>query len=288
MSKYNYNSDYFEVIDCANKAYWLGFLYADGCVSVLHQENKNVDCMHLEITLCKKDKKHLEKFRTCLESDVPIVDKIVKLNNKEYEECRLTISCTKMCRDLIKLGCIPKKTFSIRLPNDDIVPHEFKKDFIRGYFDGDGCICVSTMANKPHIEVTFSGTELMMGDISKYLVQELVIRQIPKMMHDSRSHGVSFFIYGEDTIKDFLDYLYKDSELYLDRKYLKYKEYYKNYKPIDKRGVYWSKENQAYVATIRINGKRIRLGQSSDLNEAIKMRKEAEIIKMNMKIKQPA
>ena len=33
MSKYVYNKDYFEKINTSEKAYWLGFLYADGCIT---------------------------------------------------------------------------------------------------------------------------------------------------------------------------------------------------------------------------------------------------------------
>ena len=33
MQKYSLNDDYFSVIDNEHKAYWLGFLYADGSLS---------------------------------------------------------------------------------------------------------------------------------------------------------------------------------------------------------------------------------------------------------------
>ena len=47
------NSDYFEAIDSSDKAYWLGFLYADGGIS----NNKNL----IRINLQEQDREHLQK-----------------------------------------------------------------------------------------------------------------------------------------------------------------------------------------------------------------------------------
>lgn len=46
----------FENIDTEEKAYWLGFLYADGCVG--SKESK------VELSLAEKDLRHMEKFRS--------------------------------------------------------------------------------------------------------------------------------------------------------------------------------------------------------------------------------
>jgi hypothetical protein len=286
MSKYYYNKDYFSEINSSDKAYWLGFLYADGCVNRFYKNDK-LKSMTLELSLAAIDKSHLEKFRDCLESNVPIFDKIIKGQNKDYQACRLNICCTKLCYDLINLGCTPNKTFDIRFPSQDQVPQKFIRDWLRGFFDGDGCICTTLMNNKPHIILSFTGIEEMLNDISSFLVSENILRTMPTLHKDKRSHACSLNICGEDTIKDFLDYLYKDSDIYLDRKYNKYIDYYKDYQDIQKHGVHWNKRNNAYVVTICLNGKRIRLGQTKDLDEAIKLRKEAEIKKRDLK-KQPA
>lgn len=153
MSKYVYNKDYFKIIDSEDKAYWLGFLYADGCINKCYR-NKKLQGMHLELTVCEKDKHHLSKFKWCLSSDVPIKKKIVLLNKKEYVAYRLCICCTEICQDLIKLKCIPSKTYSIKFPSYEIVPKLYMRDFIRGYFDGDGCIYTTFANNRSHIEIT--------------------------------------------------------------------------------------------------------------------------------------
>lgn len=277
MSKYNYNKDYFQKIDTPDKAYWLGFLFADGCI-VRFYKNEILKSMSLEVTLSSRDREHLVKLNNVLQSNVPIRDKLVKLDNKEYSSCRLTINCTKLCYDLIDKGCIPQKSCIVRLPEDNVVSRELKRDFLRGYFDGNGCIHIGIMNNKPHIEISIStGTEAMLKDIASFLFSEKAVTVIPKINNDNRSKGCDMFYYG-DAVKDLLDYMYMNSNNYLLRKYQQYKDYYKDY-VLSRHGVYWHSENKAYVVTIRMNDKRIRVGQSKDLLEAIQMRKEAEIEK---------
>lgn len=284
MSKYFYNKDYFKKIDEANKAYWLGFLYADGCIKRVYKNDK-IKSMSIEVTLCNEDKRHLEKFRDCLESNLVIHDRISHYKDKEYKSCRLIVSCTSMCQDLIKLGCTPQKTYDIKFPSYDIVPYEFMRDFIRGFFDGDGCICITTMENKPHIEISITGMSDMLKSIADFLISEKVLRVNPKIHKDSRAKSSSMFMYGEDAIKDILDYLYKGSEMYLDRKYYKYMDFYKNYDENKPRyGVYYSKRNKAYVVHISIDGVRHRVGQFKNVKDANNARIQAEINKLNNKI----
>lgn len=280
MSKYYYNKDYFEKIDAPDKAYWLGFLYADGCICRVFK-NDILKSMTLEISLCYEDRNHLQKFLDCLESNIQIRDKISKIGDKEYKSCRVTISCTKMCYDLINLGCTPQKTYTLKFPTEDIVPNEYMRDFLRGYFDGDGCISITDMNNKKHIVLVLTGMSDMLNSVSDFLLSKNIIRKYPTFQKDKRSKASSLFFHGKDTNKEILDYLYKDSNIYLDRKYNKYIEYYNDYDELEIHGVNWHKDNKAYVVTICINGVRIRVGQYKNLDDAIQARKEAEIRKMN-------
>lgn len=281
MSKYYYNKNYFSVIDEPNKAYWLGFLYADGCINELFKNGK-LKAKTLEISLCNEDKNHLKKFIDCLESNVPIKEKIVKIGDNVYSSNRVTVCCTKMCNDLIQLGCTPHKTYDITFPTYDNVPYEFMRDFLRGFFDGDGCISVTEMNGKPHIVLVLTGMSAMLQSIADFLMSENILRVKPSIIDDKRSKASSLRMYGTDAIKDILDYLYKDSSMYLDRKYEKYIDFYKDYdvtKP--RRGVHYSKENKAYIVTIRINGEHIRVGQFKNVEDANNARIKAEIEKMN-------
>lgn len=286
MSKYKYNKDYFGKIDSEDKAYWLGFLYADGSINRFYKGDK-LRSMTLEIGLAAQDKNHLEKFKECTESNIPIFERINKLNGKEYKSVRIQWNNTKVCYDLCDLGCTPSKTYDIRLPSNNIVPDEFMRDFLRGFFDGDGCIHTSKMNGKPHIVVTLTGVEDMLNDVSKYLIANNVIRKKPKIHHDKRSSACSIFFYGADSNKELLDYLYKDSNIYLDRKYETYIDFYKDFDyKNQKRGVYYDKYNKVYIVTIYIDGTKKRIGQYKNIDDAINARKEAEIEKM--KLQQPA
>ena len=282
MSKYKYNKDYFSKIDTPDKAYWLGFLYADGCINRYYQNDK-LKSMTLEIGLRQEDKGHLEKFKECLESNIPIFDKTNRLNGREYKSSRIQLNNTKICYDLCDLGCTPHKTYDLKFPTYDIVPYEYMRDFLRGFFDGDGCINTSMMNGKPHIQLSISGMPEMLEGIVDFLIAEKIIRKNPQIYQDKRSNACNVYFYGSDSNKELLDYLYKDSHIYLDRKYQKYIDFYKDYDDeLSKRGVYYDKHNKAYIVSIYINGKKKRIGQYKNIDDAIQARKEAEIEKMNI------
>ena len=94
---------YFENIDTEEKAYWLGFLYADG--SVGSAEDK------IELGLAEKDLKQIEKFKECL----GLKNKICyREATKSYRISFRSQSCKQ---DLIKQGCVPKKSLNFLLNN---------------------------------------------------------------------------------------------------------------------------------------------------------------------------
>lgn len=279
MSKYKYNKDYFNKIDTAEKAYWLGFLYADGCINELVKNGKT-QSMNLELTLADIDKEHIVKFAQAIETNVPIKQKIITHKGKQYISNRIIISSTKMCKDLCDLKCVPNKTYNVRLPDATIIPNHFMRDFLRGFFDGDGCI--HNKKNQTGLSVSFSGMECMLKDIVEFLVKNKIINVIPKIYKDKRSNACSFFIYGNNNSRDFLDYIYKDSTVYLDRKYQLYISYYVDFKPKSRKGVYFDKHTSSYVATISINNKRKVLGHFKTIEDAIATRKNAEIEKMKL------
>ena len=277
MSKYEYNKDYFKKIDTSEKAYWLGFLYADGCINVLNKNGKT-HSMSLELTLKESDKRHIEKFASAINTNVPIKQKVVKANGKKYLSYRIIISSTKMCKDLCDLGCVPNKTFNLRLPDTHIVPKLYMKDFLRGFFDGDGCI--HKRKNQRGFIANITGIEMMLKDIINYLVENHIINVVPKIYKDKRSNACSFFIYGEDNVKDLLEYLYKDAEVFLDRKFDLYHECLRTVN--GRHGVYFDKYTNKYVASISINSHRKILGHFDNELDAINARKIAEVEKMNL------
>ncbi|BAL85177.1 hypothetical protein SELR_pSRC500030 (plasmid) [Selenomonas ruminantium subsp. lactilytica TAM6421] len=121
--KYEFDFDFFETIDTEEKAYWLGFLYADSTIT-----EKSV-----RLDLQAKDLDHLIKFRDALRG----FDKEPRYREEENSYL-IYFNSKKMVQDLVRLGCMPRKTDLIRFPTEEQVPKHLRVHFIRGYIDGDG------------------------------------------------------------------------------------------------------------------------------------------------------
>lgn len=199
---YPRKEDYFSRIDNAEKAYWLGFLYADGCVHT----NDNT------ISLNSTDLEQIEKFKQAIGAEN---HKISVVNDARFKNAKtiyyFSIHDKQLHQDLIDLGCVPQKSLSLeKIPN---IPRDFTSHFIRGYFDGDGSL--HFLNNQRNFRVSFSGTEAFLTDIKKELeVQQLSIQKTPSKIHMLQ-------ICGHKQVLRILSYLYKDSteKTRLDRKY---------------------------------------------------------------------
>lgn len=197
----------FENINTAEKAYWLGFLYADGAI----HSKKNI----IAIALKPSDINHLVKFK-----------KFVKADNKISKDnicCEYAFSSKKVKQDLIEKGCFCKKSLILKYPTIEQVPKEFVIDFIRGYFDGDGCITYTkkfkqlnnvrtTIAYIPKISIL--GTFDVLNGIQ-------TDSGFSKNLHNNNGCNekvYSFCLEGKEAIS-FLELIYYPGcELYLDRK----------------------------------------------------------------------
>lgn len=220
-SKYTYNHTYFKNIDTPNKAYWLGFIAADGNVSVNPETNSG----EIKIILQAKDGNHLQKFNKSLNGNVEIKygKRQCNLNGKIYSFSQIRLYSIEMANDLISYGIIPNKTFNLKFPslNTSLIPH-----FIRGYFDGDGCITRNKRKNAIYdIKCDFTSADLnFLAELRKNLYENdiksyfcICQNNIPKLV-----------IGGMHNVDKFLNYIYKDATLYLDRKYNRKNELYKS------------------------------------------------------------
>ena len=198
----------FEKIDTEEKAYWLGFLYADG--SVGSKEDK------LELGLAEKDLKHIEKFKT-----------FMNINNKiSYREktksYRMSFRSAKCKQDLINKGCVPKKSLILNFPNENQVPKYLIRHFIRGYFDGDGWFTNTEKC----FQLGIIGTE---NFINGFLDSIENIDKKNKIFDVHREDGAKRYVFGAyNDVLNFLNWIYKDSNIYLDRKYASYLDFIKN------------------------------------------------------------
>lgn len=204
-----FDIDVFDTIDTEEKAYWLGFLYADGCVSDQNQ-------ISLELKLL--DAEHLHKFKTFLQSSLE-----VKLDFGKLKRCRFSICNVHTASKLGELGCVPRKSFILEFPNENKVPPHLQIPFIRGYFDGDGSLSYNfTDTVKTHITVStsFIGTKIFLEYLENVLSQHDIFFN---WYHDKRHNDVIFTIDNNksNSVK-LLNLLYTNSNIHLDRKYLKY------------------------------------------------------------------
>lgn len=219
-SPYYYNHDFFENIDTEEKAYWLGFFYADGCVSVNERTNSGECC----IKLYKGDYKHLQKFNKSLNGNIPVLfdTRICSFNNKPQESCSIRCYSIKMANDLISHGCIPNKTFYITVPNIDksLINH-----FIRGFFDGDGCICTASKKRKT-LGINFcSASEAFLSELREHLYTV----GINSYIVDEKGSTYRLYIKGIKNVDNMWNYMFDNATIYLDRKYIKKENLYKEY-----------------------------------------------------------
>lgn len=161
--KYSVKHDIFNKIDSEEKAYWLGFLFTDGCV------RKKKHSYELKLKLSIKDLDHLEKYKKFLESSHIIVKNISKVKYPKFisisENVSLSVYSKQIFDDLNEKGCTPNKTYRLSKPNIDEI---YYRDFIRGYFDGDGY--VGQNREKTNKSVVFvSSSEMIIEWINEIL-----------------------------------------------------------------------------------------------------------------------
>jgi hypothetical protein len=214
--KYHCNEHYFDIIDDEHKAYWLGLLYADGC----NQSNRP----RISIKLQERDKEILEKFRDDLQSNIKL--KLIdykKYNKNNQNQILLVIDSKHMADSLKRLGCIPKKSLTLKFPTFEQVPEHLLKHFIRGYFDGDGCLSWSFSRTKK-IEASFSfiSTNDFFVGVKTFINKELGIdiKYKNKAGNYNQNNGKT----GNVSVIKIMNWLYDGATIYLERKYQKYIE----------------------------------------------------------------
>lgn len=208
--KINVNSNSFNSINTQEKAYWLGFLYADGNI---HQNKKGY--YGLELGLKESDLKHIEKFKSFLQSKHKIKYR------KETKSYRIMFQDQVLCKDLIKLGCVPRKSLILTFPTEEQVPKEFQSHFIRGYFDGDGFIRKKSKNNNS-ININILGT----FNFLKGLIVNITLNKINIIKKDKRHNNNTFFIdLSGQNARNFKEYIYKNANIFLERKKIISDEY---------------------------------------------------------------
>lgn len=198
--KFNFKEDMFLDVDTSDKAYWLGFLLADGYN----------DYTELVINLSSKDTEHLKKFKTFMQSEHPI-----KLSDGNRVSFR--IASLENCENLKKHGMVKAKSFILEAPK---IKEELCMDLIRGFFDGDGCIYLYKKEGKIK-SATFS-IYCESPQMIKWIFDKMEKAGINYINVDKTERNIS--IHKQSELVKIYNLLYKSDSERLQRKYQKFTE----------------------------------------------------------------
>lgn len=137
-----------------------------------------------------------------------------------------TISITRedIMNKIIDYGIQPNKTFDLKMP---YIPNEYMRDFIRGVFEGDGCI---SFKNEISGAITFSsGSKVFLDELGNAISRQTGLKKYTGQNSDGTYRLVYSSIRG---IKELFRYMYEGvpSELILDRKFNRFIELFESRK----------------------------------------------------------
>lgn len=198
--KYTIDEHYFDEIDTPNKAYILGILYADGT---------NDECGRIALSLQERDIDILQKIQKEIGSNEPLnYREFKKVNENWSNQWRMFINNKHISNTLSKYGVVKNKTFVVEYPrwlDDSLHSH-----FIRGMIDGDGSITQNYISLAGTYDICYIAGEILKD---KCDIQYTIY---------ASNNIYSLRIYRKiDRIK-VLSFLYKDADLFLNRKYNEY------------------------------------------------------------------
>lgn len=203
-------------------AYVLGYLYADGA---LIDANKSSRTCY--ITISSKDKRILHQIRKTLESNHKIYTResgYMYIRGKRYHRNRhyvLRVGSKQMFMDLNRLGLTARKSLTMTFPH---ITDEFLPYFLRGYFDGDGCLYIGGSQNSLRVSVIFtSGSDKFLNSIQARLSRLIGLNTTTPF---NQGHAFRLVYRNQKAVK-LLRYLYRDLSAapYLERKYRKYQSF---------------------------------------------------------------
>ena len=195
------NHSYFKTWS-KDMAYVLGMWFADGNVSSKGH--------YIHLALRKDDKEILDNIKEKFE----FTGKLIKDKNN----LKLTISSKDLHSDLINLGCIPNKSYINTTPID--IPQKYLQDFIRGYFDGDGCLTLNKYNQKGYSYSYFEVKLLGSKDFIYWLKDNIPFTHSSLTQRTENCWQISYF---NNQAKLFMSWIYENKGLFLERKFIKYK-----------------------------------------------------------------
>lgn len=231
--RHDFDRTFFDKIDTEEKAYVLGFIYADGC-NVKHPTTTK-----LSITQTERDVDILYKIRNVMKSTYPISERKNNLNGGE-KYFVFYIYGKFLGEQLHNLGVVQRKSLTLRFPDfldDNLMPH-----FIRGYFDGDGSIwdgkrkkMMVKNERKPgeyrerivhNVKFNFTGSDTFIPELQNYLVKRYGFTKTKlnySKAKDSHKHCTMEYS-GRKNIHKLYELMYSSATIYGERKKAKFEK----------------------------------------------------------------
>lgn len=206
---HSFNYNYFKNIDTKSKAYFLGLIHSDGCLS---------DNYGLSLFLQIEDLEIIKKFRHHLESTSFIQSKYLSDSNRK-PQCGITVYSKVNYNNLINHGITPRKSKKLFFPNitKELIPH-----FIRGSFDGDGCLSISKYRKSNRYQISMLGTKEYISKLNIILKEYYYIDSKIYPRKECENLYVLRIIKKSHLVK-FYNLIYQNSDgLYIDRKFNKW------------------------------------------------------------------
>ena len=195
---------YFSVLDTERKAYFAGFLLSDGNVSERVNSQPSI-----RMELATYDGYILEELR----KDLRLDNEITRSSRKDT--VKIHMHSTQIFNDLAKYGVVPNKTCN-KVLDLNAIPKENHRHFLRGVFDGNGCI--SNSGGRIVISL-YDGKDIL-DYIANYLHNEIGIKE--EHAHPIRGNRCLYILYSaKNDVAKLVPYLYEDATIYLTRKFEK-------------------------------------------------------------------
>ena len=217
--KNHFNEDFFEVIDTEAKAYFLGFIYADGCIN--KTDNTQTSENRLIINISAKDIEIQYKFAEAINYKNPKINTYIpKGTYATNPMCRMQLNSKKLVSDLKKHGITSNKTNKISFPST--IPEHLINHFIRGFFDGDGCFTCTNKSNS----FAIIGLKEILIPIQNILIDKCNASQTKLRRYNNRPNiEIYDLVYGgKNNIISIGNYMYNNATIYLQRKYDKFSQ----------------------------------------------------------------
>lgn len=214
---YAFDYNYFDVIDSEHKAYWLGFLMADGYILSHRKGKRKNQSQSFGFAISMKDKELFDYFKEDLKTENPV--NIYRNSTSSYSSNSVygrILLTSQHTVDMLKThGIVENKTFITKMPqlDDNLIPA-----FIRGYSDGDGSI---TIDKNNRLSWALCGTKELLNEIQNYFGFSYKLQQrFPERLNNNWTLKIT----GWKNVPYALSIVYDDATIYLKRKYNKYVE----------------------------------------------------------------